>query len=248
MPIAKWNYLGGLICFVLILGCPAAIRAQTRDVIVQITDLSGPNSPITASGQIHFQEVLSAESVKSRYDMEFQLTNASSKTILAYEVSIEAMPDYGSGFSDLRMTDSFFLPQLEFLPGAQVSENFSDSGVSVEPRGRGNPREAKASFKVIFVEFADGSKFGAGPWAETLAANRKRSVQRMQEIETAYDGSGEIGFRDVLATVQGRQDDPQDILALMNHFKGTLASEGAGAAVNEIREFLAVAQMRKDIM
>lgn len=71
MPIVKWNYLGELICFVLILGYPAAIRAQSRDVIVQITDMSGPNSPISASGQIHFQEILSAESVKSRYDMEF---------------------------------------------------------------------------------------------------------------------------------------------------------------------------------
>lgn len=248
MPFAKWAYCGALIFLALILGNPAAVRAQTRDVIVQISDLSGPNSPITASGHVHFQEILSAESVKSRYDMAFQLTNASSKTILAYEVSLEAMPDYGSGFNDLRMTDSFFLPQLEFMPGAQESENFSDSGVSVEPRGRGNPHEAKASFKVIFVEFADGSKFGASPWAQTLASNRQRSVQRMQEIEAAFDGSGEMGFRDALATAQGRQDDPQDTLAVMNHFKGTLDSEGAGAAVNEIREFLTVAQARKDIM
>ncbi len=248
MPFAKWAYCGALIFLALILGNPPAVRAQTRDVIVQITDLSGPNSPITASGHVHFQEILSAESVKSRYDMEFQLTNASSKTILAYELSIEAMPDYGSGFSDLDKTDSFFLPQLEFMPGAQVSENFSDSGVSVEPRGRGNPHEAKASFKVVFVEFADGSKFGASPWAQTLAGIRQKSLQRMQEIEAAYDGSGEKGFRDALGTAQSRRDDPQDTLAVMNYIKGTLDTEGAGAAVNEIRGFLAVAQTRKDIM
>lgn len=248
MPAYKRNHLVGLIGLALILGCPVIVQAQTHDVIVQVTDASGPNSPITVSGQAHFQEILSNDNVKSRYDLDIQLTNASSKTILAYEVSVQGMPDYGAGFHHVYMTDSFFLPQLEFVPGAQKSETFSDPGWETVPRGGSNPRDMKASFKVLFVEFADGSKFGASHWAATLPEVRQRAVQRMQDIEGAYEASGEAGLRSSLGTALARQDDPQTTFAVMNHLTVTLGSQGPDAAANEIKEFLAVAQTRKDIM
>ncbi len=230
------------------MACSAVAQAQSLDVIFQVRDKSGPNSPIAASGRVHIQEMLSTDKVQSRYDLDIQLTNASPKTILAYEVSVEGMPDYGAGFQHVYMTDSFFLPQLDFLPGVQKSEIFSDPGWQTVPRGGAGPRDMKVSVRVLFVEFADGSIFGSSHWAAALSANRQRSIQRMEEIEAAYEASGETGLRNALAAAQNRQDDPQDTLAVMSDLKGKLDSGGAEAAANEMREFMAVAQTRKDIM
>ncbi|MGB6472124.1 MAG: hypothetical protein WBE88_14810 [Candidatus Acidiferrales bacterium] len=246
MPALKIPRL--LIGLTLVLGCAFGLSAQTRDLSVEVKDLSGPNSPITAKGQVLFQRISSADGVKTRHDIAVQLTNVSSKTIVAYEVSLQAMPDYGGGFNSTNLVDRFFRPQLQLGPGSQESWTFTDPGWDSEPSEAIPSKEPQASFTVLFVEFADGSKFGASPWASSLSDARQRAIERMQEIETAYETSGDDGLRTSLATEIARRDDPQMTTAVLNHLKATLDSSGPDAAAKQISDFLAAAQNRKEIM
>jgi hypothetical protein len=195
-----------------------------------------------------FDEILLSDSVKNRYDIEIQLTNASSKTILAYEVSIQGMPDVGAGFHYLHQTDHFFRSQLHFVPGAQEVVSFSNPAWSTVPGGKQDAQVAAASYKVLFVEFADGTKFGTSHWADNLSSARQLAIQRMQELAAARDASGEQGLRSSLAVVVTRSDDPQTTRTVMAHLKETLDSEGSDAVGHEIKEFLSTAQARREVM
>jgi hypothetical protein len=176
------------------------------------------------------------------------LVNASTKTIVAYEVSIEATPDYGGGFEHVQQVDHYFDPQLQFVPGAQESLTFSGPGWSTGPRGNAAPAVPRASFTVLFVEFSDGSKFGTSHWAAKLSDGRQRAVERMQEMAAAYQDSGEDGLRGSLTAALGRQDNPFATLALMNRLKWILDSEGPDGLAKEVNEYLAAGHAHREIM
>lgn len=107
---------------VLLLWCIGSafpVFAQAYHLSIPVTDSTGSSSPLAIRGDVSFQVQVSPDEVKTEWDMNVSLTNISSKPIIAYEVSIEAMPDQGPGVHFLDQVDHFFRPTLSFLPGAQ---------------------------------------------------------------------------------------------------------------------------------
>ncbi len=233
----------------LLLVSGSALGGRTYDLLVQITDLSGPNSPIKASGKASFRQELSPDSVKTQCKIEIQLVNGSSKSILAYEVSIVAMSDYGGGIARTSQADYFFRPELELGPGAHESLDEPTPSWSVTPRKEGaKPITPKATFQVIFVQFSDGSKFGASQWGSALSAARQRTIKQLQLVLQGFRKSGEEGLRLALAKARGGEDNPASTDPVLDEVKETLEAKGPEAAVTEITGFLDAAQKRRSVM
>jgi len=137
------------------------LAQSTADSTVKITDASEPNSPLSVSGDVSFHQEFSANIEATQRHLNITITNVSNKLILAYEVSIDAKPDVGAGINHVARTDYFFNGIL--ARGAH--ETISDPARFVEstlPDHR--PTGSRAIFRVVFVEFADGLKFGSSNW------------------------------------------------------------------------------------
>ena len=87
--------LGSILLFCLASAFP--LVAQMHNLTVPVTDSTGPNNPLAISGDITFRVQLFPDTYNTQWDMNITLTNISSKTIVAYQVAIEAMPDQGTG-------------------------------------------------------------------------------------------------------------------------------------------------------
>ncbi len=237
----------GATLLILVSGSP--LGGQNYDLFTQIADLSGPDSPIKASGQASFHQELSAESVKSQWKIAARLVNVSNKTVLAYEASFELFPDYGGGVCRTQQADYFFRLELEFKPGVQQTVDEDSPSVDVTPREKGaKPTRPTASFRVIFVQFADGSKFGTSQWGTALSAVRKQTIERLQIVLEAFRSSGGEGLRLALAKARARPDNPALTNAILDDANDTLETKGPGAAAVQITGFLDAAQRRRSIM
>ena len=223
----------------------SGLCAQTHDLSVQITDVGGSNTPIVASGQVSFHEVPSAESVKTQWSIEVRMLNVSGKTILAYEVSIRAMPDRGGPVVHTARADYFFRSELRFVTGSEETLNVPMRNWHVTPlEESARPKVPKASFEVIFVEFADGSKFGTSEWGSGLSAVRAQTIERLQSVSRQSQNSGEDGLRLALANEIGAGGDSEFARAVLNDVKTTLDDKGWRAATEQINGFLEAAKER----
>ncbi len=241
--------LSRLVGSTLLLVSSSSHGGQSYDLIVPMTDISSPHSPIKASGQASFHQDLSPDSVKTQCKIKVQLLNASNKSILAYEVSVVAVPDYGGGIGLTSQADYFFRPEQELGPGAQQSLDEPTPNWSVTSRKEGSkPATPKATFQVIFVQFADGSKFGASPWGAALSTVRKQTTEQLELVLEAFRSSGDEGLRLALAKARARLDNPAFTNEVLDDIKETLEANGPKAATAEITRMLDTAQRRKSVM
>lgn len=235
---------------VLLLWCIGSafpVFAQAYHLSIPVKDSTGSNSPLAIRGDVSFEVQVSSDEVKTEWDINVSLTNISSKPIIAYEVSIEAMPDQGPGVHFLDQVDHFFRPRFSFLPGAQELIKGWPSRVSqTSPRKEGTqPTASEAVAKVLFVEFEDGSIFGRSDWGKSLSGARKVTVDRIQEILNTVQASGPDALETSLAAEVARRDNPAVTQALMNHLKETLKASGPDAAVSALNDSLKTAEARE---
>lgn len=223
-------------------------NVQTKALSIPVTDLGTSESPITPSGNVVIVEKMLPDSVQTQWNMMLQLTNMSGKAIVAYEFVVTATPEHGLGVNDTYEADSFFRPESDFQPGAQRTATGGYPGWQVVPEKAGSPPgKTWAKFRLVFVEFADGSKYGTSRWATCLSDARERAIKRMQQAEAAYAASGKDGLHNALATALATNTDPLTSCAALLYLKNTFDSSGAETALAEINEFLARAEERKDI-
>lgn len=145
--------------------------AQTaHDVSLRVEDLSPQGSPISCSGSVSFHVVASANAVQTQLTYSLTATNVSSKPILAYEFSLTAIADYGSGELYTRQRDYFFVPESLLMPGSQDFDQHVSGTINVVHAATNTP---KADLAVLFVEFADGTTFGRSKWGDSLIGSRE---------------------------------------------------------------------------
>lgn len=225
------------------------LLGETHDFSLPIIDVSDQGSPIAVSGQVSFHEELAVDSVKTQWTIEAHLINTTNKTILAYEVSIDAISDHGGGVHHAEQADHFFRSELEFAPGAQEIVDVATPNQQLTPRKEGDtPKAPKASFKVIFVQFADGSKFGTSNWGSGLSRSREQTLERLRAVSEQSRTSGEGGLRLALAGALAREDNPKFTTIVLEHLRQTLDAKGPDSAAAEITEFLTAAEKRLPVM
>ena len=220
--------------------------APERTYAVKLADENDSNSPIRASGQLVFYETLFQNAVEFRWQVDAAFTNASSKDIRAYEVQFDATPERGGGFNYIDRKDFFYSQQSMFPPGSQQLWRSDESPRAVVPFSAAQPQPtiAKVSFKVLFVEFSDGTTYGGSEWGRSLPAARLIAVARMKELQQAYKEGGDVEMRGALAVALARSDTPTPAKEQLQHLKDTLDQDGSTALVSKIQDSLAVVTER----
>jgi hypothetical protein len=238
--MASNAYISKLTTLLLLALTPcSALCKEIHNLSVQVVDLGGADTPIGATGQVSFREDLSGQVVKTQWAMNIQMANTSSKTILAYEVLIRAVPDYGTAVSYTARADYFFRMELSFVPGAQqtISEARSDTH-EIPYKEASEPSVPKAFFEVVFVEFADGSRIGTSKWGTQLSAVRQQTIEALNSVMKQSQESGETGLRNALTEKFGAQDNSGFVRGVLNDIRTTLDTKGFVEALKQINRFL----------
>lgn len=164
---------------------PAQDANYKAEVSLEVADLSSTGSPLQASGRVQFFREVSSSAIQTRMDGEVRLKNISPKPIVAFECVSEAGP--------LQIDDVFdaYFHGEDIQPGAEITVfNASKATQVFKEQNRG---AVSTSFKpdlqatVVYVEFADGSTFGMGHFAESRAADRRTALAYLNELSGAYD-------------------------------------------------------------
>lgn len=239
-----------LLLLIAALCCTRPTVAEERIYGVLLIDASPPDSPLKASGQIVFHEELLENAkadcghcLKTRWDFDITVTNISSKDILAYEGEINATPELGPNIREIDEPDFFFKSQIMTTGYQRVLK--SDPGptgmVDYDPSQQ-QPKVAKATFTVSFVEFADGSTYGTSKWGSALRKARRVTVARLQELEQAYENGGEAALKNALDAALVRKDNPSPTADLLEQLKLILGQDGSSAVSAKMEETLTAAK------
>jgi hypothetical protein len=245
MKRTRFNFIAiGLLC--AIAPCLSVGQTTVSDTTLKIIDSTPENSPLVASGQVSVHQEFTAETVTTQYTISAEMTNTSTKPIIAYEVSIDARPEFGGGLHHVGQADYFFKKNLELVAGGRedisVPPGFTESMAFNKDKTQGVA--SSATFKVIFVQFADGTTFGHSTWGSTLSQARNQSLSRIQQILSTARSSPS-SLQASLTTEVDRRENPGITRALMSHVRDTLAKSGPDAAMAELNDFLNLADQRK---
>jgi hypothetical protein len=223
---------------VLSIGSNTAVCAETHDLSIALTNLSTAGSPFQASGQAQVHEEISADSVKTQWAVDASLTNVSSKPIVAFEVMLELLPDHGAGVHFDYQVDSFFTGDT-IEPGSQYLLQEKPSQWLMSPYHPGAAiQKERAELRVVFVEFADGTRYGGGRYANSLNDARSLAVFHLQALLQAYE-SGEAGaLSKAINLALGVPANPSTTRVVLTRIKSILNGQGIDAAAAKIREWL----------
>jgi len=241
--------------FVVFLFVGLSCYAQTDDQSLAMADVSGPHSPIKVTGQVSWhQEVGVDAKVRLVCETHVELTNFSSKTIMAYEVSFDILPRYGGGKHTVFQNDGFFTENLNFVPGSQSPLDYDCSSISwqsdqwnrpIEPRPfEGTPR---AESKIIFVQFSDGSTYGVSDWGKNLTKSRFIFVERINELLEAYERE-EDSLRTTIAQQITRPDNTIYLGNVLRGFNYQLETKGLEAFITRLNKELRMAIDRASLL
>lgn len=241
--------LGAALIFLVSLG---TTRAETvHDITLSVTDLSSEGSPLGVLGTASFHVVTSENVIQTEPDFAVEVTNISSKPILAFEYMLDAVPDYGPGISRWTWRDHFFQLNSLFMPGSQDVFQSLLIGPTISmgiKAGVNLPtRQPKANLTVLFVEFADGTTFGNSEWGDKLSASRAATLHEFRIFMQAYDSGREADLFVAISNAIDRTYPEQTIIELTN-LKSILDSTESGSALAYIQNALAAAEQYKTLM
>jgi len=233
-----------LLAILLWTGLKTAPQEGTRQFSIPLSDLSAPGSPLMASGEASFRVVKSLDRIDAHCTLYGELRNASSKTIIAFEASLDLIPGRaGCVHYDYQIDYAFDRDLLGPSSQYSLSQDIS-TWEEVRPRGEYAPDPPKAELTVKFVEFADGSKFGDSHWGDDLPNQRKKEIERMSQLLRAYETGDHFALSKAVADGLAQQDKPRYMDVLLREIQDCINADGPDAAAEEIRFWLANARGR----
>jgi hypothetical protein len=154
--------------------------AQQEPIDVPFDDAALTASPITVTGKLSVQETVAANEVKSSWEENVNATNRFTKPILLLIGDLDAIGPHSNGGTLLTM-EYFFGDAIS--PGetfSLVKGTFGRGFCCINPLREAH--EPKASFRLTFVQFWDGSTFGDAAKAEDALANRDRTLKALRTL------------------------------------------------------------------
>jgi hypothetical protein len=225
-------------------------QSQAQNYSLVLKDESAADSPIKASGQVKVHRESSEGTETGSIAFDVQLQNVSQKPILAYQITIDVIPELGRSIHHTLLADLFFKKDL--LPGEEDGYQNSLPALSYQtesPSGTTNPRTTGASFNVVFVEFADGTSYGKkSSWGNALPNARTAAIEQMKASVQAFETSGEPRLRATLSAALARADLPNQTKDVLQSVKLTLDEKGLDAALSRLNNFLSAAAKRNGVM
>jgi hypothetical protein len=234
MSMLPYQKMKILVLLFMLFGLKCPVFAQTLgNVSINIADASLPDSPIKVMlGQISF--------IKSRWEMHLDLRNASQKTIVAYEVSVD-LSQYG-GKVYVHCVDNFFSENLEFISGAQISVDTPLGDITVPQRPLPSP-----SLSVVYANFGDGTHYGSSEWGKNLSEGRAAAEVRIKELLKVYHEKGRDALESKITNALDRRDDPKYVRDYIRTLHYWLKKTGVDEVIATMGKHLAIAQKRENI-
>jgi len=219
---------------------------KSHQLAIHVIDSSPTESPLQASGQVQFDEEIAEDNVRTGYTLDVKLKNVSTKSVLAFEVLLDIFSDHGTGFKLDHDFDSYFREEAMLAPGAEYLLQEKPNHWAISPFvAVASPTKAQADVKVVFVEFADGSKFGDGKFAENLAAERRATVDGLNELDQAYHNGGAVNLLPVITEGLARPANPPAAMIILRQIKSIMDTQGPEAAEAKIHSLLNTANQRQ---
>jgi len=224
-----WLRLLPLLCIVL----PSTSLAQQKVIEVPFDNTAVSGSPIEVTGKVLVQETIAGNQVRSAWEENVTAKNISPKPILLLLGILDAIGPYSDGGYELRI-DRFFsqdvIPPQATIPLASGTTTLKDA-CCINPLDEAE--DPKADFRVLFVQFLDGSTFGDPDSAQDMLKNRASALHDLRGLIRAYLDHGAPAFQSRLQQVHG---------IVFVRIRRTNKEEGADAAISQARKMLAIAE------
>jgi hypothetical protein len=210
--------------------------AQQEAINVPFDNETVAGSPIEVTGKVSVREMVAGNEVESSWEMDLVAKNVSDKPILLLVGDLDAIGPHSNGGAR-KVIEYFFGSPIE--PGASIP--LGGSGAERRSRCCINPldqgHDPKASFRLLFVQFLDGSTLGDPTLAHDLLASRTATLQALRELARSYAEQGEHGFQTQLKDILDHNS--YGVLFMINR---TEEEEGTAAAISRVRKLLAVGE------
>jgi hypothetical protein len=214
--------------------------AQQEPFDVPFDDAALTASPITATGKISVRETVAANEVKSSWEENVDATNRSTKSILLLIGDFDAIGPHSNGGTRLTMEYFFGGPISPGGTFSLVKQSFVRDSCCMNPLRE--THEPKATFRLIFVQFLDGSTFGDAAQAENALAIRDRTLQALRTLAQVA-AKDKQRFQSQLE----RQLQLDDTLGVFASIRGTQEQKGADAAIARTYKILDFAEDYRDM-
>jgi hypothetical protein len=225
----------------------AATPFQAYDNQAQLEDLSAAGSPLRATGLGSFHVDISTSRKSVTCSLEGNVTNVSAKIVVAFQATLDLGSDrLGCEHHDY-FVDYVFNPMM-LSPGLKYDLN--RKGRPIEWMGDVSPTVGKATveFRVIFVQFADGSTFGTSQWSEELPSQRTARIELMKSLLKQFDDGGSPALTKTIADRLAKPANPQFLWDILVDMREKVDKDGAYAAADEIRERLKAVKERSNLI
>lgn len=239
-------------------GSPAqstAIPAPIHDELtLSVTDVSDSDAPIKmTAGQISFRQDVYPTYVKTTCTTQITLTNVSWRGVLAYEVLVRGTPHYQGWVNRTDRVEGFFRPTANFAAGSQEPLDYDCSSKTSTahddvPNAPQRNEAPQATFKLLFVQFADGATYGVSEWGEHLHEGRAAEIEKLKELLHSYQTGGEDGLRVAMDQALASPDNPSYVQSDLRTLDYHLKTEGARAFILKISDRLQAAELHHNVM
>jgi hypothetical protein len=231
-----WFRVLPLLCLFLL---SQASRSQQKVIDVPFDSTLVAGSPIQATGTLSVLETVVGNQVQSLWDENVVAKNISNKPILLLIGVLEAVGPHSDGGYTL-IADRFFSQDV-IQPGDTIpylrTGPVGRSSCCINPLEE--PRDPRAAFRVEFVQFVDGSTFGAPARARDVLVSRTSTLLVLRNLDQTYSEQGEQKFNAQLE--ESARNEP----GLLWWIQKTQKKRGTGAAISEVRKMLAFGKERE---
>jgi hypothetical protein len=213
--------------------------AQQEPIDVPFDDAALAETPITATGKISVRETVAGNEVNASWEENVDATNRATKSILLLIGTFGAVSLHSNDGATLT-TEYFFGDSIS--PGetfSLVKQNHVRDSCCMNPLRE--THEPKATFRLLFMQFLDGSTFGDAAQAENALANRDRTLKALRTLAQVA-AKDKQRFPSQLE-LQLRLDDTLGVFGLIHQ---TQEQEGPEAAIARTYKILDAAEDHRD--
>lgn len=156
---------------------------------VPLSEISSPRCPLRIEGMVTTTDEMSSGSSNFSFRTNVSATNVSTKDILLLVIEMDILGMAGFGMKNNEIDDYFFM-QEAFK--SSTTKLFTNTELPIGFKNDSpNPSSvSKATAKVMFVQFSDGSTWGASEHGRDALLQRRLTSRELARLEQTYVAKG----------------------------------------------------------
>jgi hypothetical protein len=180
--------------FVLILAISAAVFGSTQQSSSVLVDASDKGSPVILSGTVSSSNDLATGTLGVTFHMNVRATNTSHKDILLTVITMDMTDASGFRRDYTKINDYFFTSELLKASGIETLQDTLAPLPEAVGKIDVRPTVPKASARVAFVEFLDGSTWGDPEAGKEILIERRLTWNKLNHLSQTFRTEGEHQF------------------------------------------------------